>query len=83
MANFVDTYFGPLSKDSCNYFFILSVIFFIILIVALFMHFFFYIKNYKSINFKVVLNTIFILINIFLIYFVNRLFYTMCSKSLA
>ena len=83
MSDFMNMYFGPLNKDSCIYFFILSFIFFVALIVALFMHILFFVKNFKQVNFKFVTNAILIFFNIFIIYFVNRLLYTMCSKSLA
>jgi hypothetical protein len=83
MSKFIDMYFGPLNKDACTYFFILSFIFFVFLIVALFMQIIFVVKNYKIVNFKLIVNAGLLLINLFLIYFVNRLFYTMCNKSLA
>jgi hypothetical protein len=83
MSNFMDTYFGPLNKDSCVYFFILSFIFFILLFVALSIHIFFYFKNFKQLNLTNIMNTIIIIFNIFIVYFVNRLLYTMCNKSLA
>jgi hypothetical protein len=83
MSKFIDMYFGPLNKDACAYFFILSFIFFVFLIVALFMQIIFVVKNYKIVNFKLIVNAGLLLINLFLIYFVNRLFYTMCNKSLA
>ena len=83
MSSFVDMYFGPLNKDSCIYFFVMSVIFFIFLVIALFAQFFVIIKSYKVLNFNLILNAGLVSINLFLIYYVNRIFYTMCNKSLA
>lgn len=83
MSNFVDMYFGPLNKDSCVYFFAMSVIFFVFLVITLFVQFFVIIKSYKVLNFNLIVNAGLVSINLFLIYYVNRIFYTMCSKSLA
>ena len=76
------TYFGPLTKDSCNYFLFLSMFFFAALIFTLLGELFFLIKNYNQLNFRVFTSGILLLFNSFLAYFVNRLLYTMCSKSL-
>jgi hypothetical protein len=83
MSKFMDMYFGPLDKDSCIYFFILSFISFLFLVIALFTQFIFVIKNFKILNYNLVISAGLLSINLFLIYFVNRLFYTICNKSLA
>jgi hypothetical protein len=82
MSNLMSMYFGPLDKGSCVYFLIISVIFFILLVIALFADLIWLTKNFSKLNFKIVSGTIIMLFNIFLAYFVNRLLYTMCSKSL-
>jgi hypothetical protein len=76
------TYFGPLTKDSCNYFLFLSMLFFAALIFTLFGELFYLVKNYSQLSFRVFTSGILLLFNSFLAYFVNRLLYTMCSKSL-
>lgn len=83
MSNLMQTFFGPLDKGSCVYFLIICGLFFISLVIILFSEILFAIKNFGKLNFKVVSNGILILFNIFLAYFVNRLLYTMCTKSLA
>jgi len=83
MANLMSTYFGPLDKGACVYFFIISVIFFIALILVSISELIFLFQNFKKINFRMFMNGIIILFNIFLAYFVNRLLNTMCTKSLA
>ena len=75
--------YGPLDKNSCVYFLILTVLFFITLVFVFFGEVFFLIKNRKNITFSNISRGILILFNIFIAYFVNRLFYTMCNKSLA
>lgn len=77
------TYFGPLDKQSCVYFLFLSMLFFAALIFILFSEFLYVIRNYQKINFRVLFQGLLLLFNIFIAYFVNRLLYTMCSKSLA
>jgi hypothetical protein len=83
MAEFMSTYFGPLDKGSCVYFLIISVIFFIALILVSISGLLFLIQNFKRVNFRMLVNGVIILFNIFLAYFVNRLLNTMCMKSLS
>ena len=83
MNSFINAYFGPLDKSSCVYFLIISIIFFIGLLVMLLNEAIFLVTNFKRINFRMITSGVIILFNIFLAYFVNRLLYTMCNKSLA
>jgi hypothetical protein len=77
------TYFGPLDKQSCVYFLLLSMIFFAVLIFTILSEAVFIIKNFEKINFRTVSTGVLLIFNSFIAYFVNRLLYTMCSKSLA
>lgn len=83
MSDFMTTYFGPLDKQSCVYFLFLSMIFFAILIFTLIGEMLYVIKHFKELNLRVFTSGILLLFNSFIAYFVNRLLYTMCSKSLA
>ena len=83
MSDFMSTYFGPLDKSSCVYFLFLSVIFFGILVFALIAEIYFTITNFRQLNFRIVSHSLLLLLNFFIVYFVNRLMYTMCIKSLA
>jgi hypothetical protein len=80
--NFSSIY-GPLDKQACVYFMFLTVVFFIILVLTLLSEVFFLIKNYKNITRGNIVTGILMSINIFIVYFVNRLLYNMCVKSLA
>lgn len=82
MSNFMSTYFGPLDKSSCVYFLIMTMIFFVGLVIIFFKEVYFIITNFNKLNFRIVTSGILILFNIFLAYFINRLLYTMCTKSL-
>ena len=83
MSNFVNMFFGPLDKSSCVYFLIICGIFYVALLLVLASELLYAIKNFKNLSLKMITNGVVILFNIFLAYFVNRLLYTMCTKSLA
>ena len=83
MSDFMTNYFGPLDKSACVYFLIISVIFFITLVLVLGSELIFILQHFKQLNFRMFTNGVLVLFNIFIAYFVNRLLYTMCSKSLA
>jgi hypothetical protein len=82
MSSLINTFFGPLSSQSCLYFLFVSMFFFITLILVLASEILFVFRSYNKINSKIFINGILILFNIFIAYFVNRLLYTICSKSL-
>jgi len=83
MSDILSTYFGPLDKQSCVYFLLLTMIFFAILIFTIIGEIMFLIRDFKELNFRVFTSGVLLLFNSFIAYFVNRLLYTMCSKSLA
>jgi hypothetical protein len=82
MSNFMNTYFGPLNKDWCVYFQILSMLFLFIFVTSAIMGVVLGVKNFKSLNFMMVLHVISLLGNTLLAYFVNRLLHTMCLNSI-
>ena len=69
----LDTLFSPLSKEYCLYFYYLSVISFVFLFVALYNGIVLLIKG-KTNFIQVILH----LLAPFLLYFNNRLLYSMC-----
>lgn len=83
MNSFMETYFGPLDKQSCVYFLFLAMIFFAVLVFTIITELIFVIKNFKSLDFRTLTSGVLLLFNAFIAYFVNRLLYTVCSKSLA
>ena len=82
MSDFMTTYFGPLNKVWCDYFLFLSMIMFALLVIAIFVEIVFLFKHYKTLDGRIIMNGVFMLVNAFLAYIVNRLLYTMCVKSL-
>jgi hypothetical protein len=83
MSSFVTNFFGPLDKSSCVYFLIISVIFFVALVILLGNEIIYIVQNIGKLNFRLISNGLIIIFNVFVAYFVNRLLYSMCAKSLA
>lgn len=83
MSNFMARFFGPLDKGACVYFLIISVLFFISLVILLGNEVLYIIQNLGRLNYRLISSGLIILFNVFVAYFVNRLLYTMCNKSLA
>jgi len=79
----MSAYFGPLDKSSCVYFLIMTIVFFIALIILFLNEIRYLIMNLNKLDSRKLTSGIIILFNIFLAYFVNRLLYTMCTKTLA
>ena len=82
MTNFMSTLFGPLNKEWCNYFLFLSMFMYVVFVIAVLTEIFFLFKHYRTLDFKMITNGVFLLLNAFLAYIVNRLLYTMCVNSL-
>ena len=82
MSDFMEKYFGPLSKESCLYFLILSVFFFFTLVFTIIGEIVFLVKNSSKLNFRIFVSGLLLLFNAFIAYFANRLLYTMCRQSL-
>ena len=74
-------YFGPLPKQYCVYFYALSIMFAISFVMSFLSILYFMIMHSKKVNMMFIVNAIFILLNTFLAYFVNRLLNTMCIRS--
>ena len=75
-------FFGPLSKENCVYFYFFSVSGFIVMIMFILFTLMILVRFYKKINTSLLVNLVMMIINSFLLYFSNRLLYTMCLKSL-
>jgi hypothetical protein len=74
--------FTPLDKKYCNYFYYLSVISYFVLIFLVLSFVLMAVFHFKKLDLYISLNFISIIISTFLAYFVNRLMYSMCVKSL-
>lgn len=82
MTDFMDYYFGPLSREYCIYFYYMSIGFGIVFVLTLFSILSFVIMSKNKIKFGFISNSVLVLVNIFLAYFVNRLLHTMCVKTI-
>ena len=83
MSDFVNYVSGPLDKKACVYFFTWTMLFFVILVLTFIAEMFILFRDFKHLTRMNIIGGIIMLFNIFLAYFVNRLLYTMCNKSLA
>ena len=82
MSDFMSNYFGPLSKEYCIYFYVMSIFFFIIMMLGLLGVIVTIAKNPKQVNVMFFVNAAMLLMNSVLAYFVNRLLHTMCANSI-
>lgn len=78
----MDKYFGPLPREYCVYFYILSVICGVIFVTSAISIAYFMLMHFKKVNTMFVINSLMILFNMFLAYVANRLLHTMCIKSI-
>lgn len=76
MDNLLESFFGPLNKDYCLYFYILSIVGFILLTMMLATTLMVGITKRKGIDFYLQSVSVAIAYGIF--YFQNRLLYSMC-----
>lgn len=76
------TYFGPLSREYCVYFYFMSILCFILFLLAIFGVVMAVIVKGKKVDFLFVVNSSLLLFNTLLAYFLNRLLNTMCNGSI-
>ena len=81
MNSFKDL-FTPLDKKYCNYFYYMSVITYCFFIFIILLFAWSLLFHSKKMDLYICLNTVSIIITSFLAYFVNRLMYSICVKSL-
>ena len=82
MPGFMNKYFGPLPREYCVYFYILSIVLGSLFVFSAISIAFFMIMHFKKVNVTFVINSVMVLLNIFLAYIANRLLHTMCVKSI-
>lgn len=81
MSNILSLIAGPLDKDACIYFYITTNFFFLVFLVALLANLFVFIKNRQKLTLWNIIGGLYMITLLFITYFVNRLFYTICNKS--
>jgi hypothetical protein len=78
----MDNYFGPLSREYCVYFYILTILSAITFVMSATTIVYYMITHIKKIDAMFIFNSFYVLFSSFLAYFVNRLLHTMCVKSI-
>lgn len=82
MTDFMTTYFGPLGKEYCIYFYVLSIVFGFLFALSVISIVSFAIMNFKKVNSMFIVNSLMVLLNTYLAYLANRLLHTMCIRSI-
>ena len=82
MNSFMNTYFGPLPREYCVYFYFLSIIFGFMFVFGAVLTVYFMVTKFKKVNLMFVSNALLVLANTFLAYISNRLLHTMCVRSI-
>jgi len=78
----MDKLFGPLGKEWCLYFYILSIVAYVAFILAVFGLGGYLVARYKNLNSSHIVNLAIIIVNTFFVYIGQRLLHTMCVRSL-
>jgi len=78
----MDKLFGPLGKEWCVYFYLLSIVSYVAFVLAVFGLGGYLVARYNKLNSSHVLNLLIIIVNSFFVYISQRLLHTMCIKSL-
>ena len=83
MSAFMNNYFGPLDKNACLFFYILSIIFALFFLITIVTVISTGIKRYNknTLNFMFVFSSVYVLFVSFFAYFEFRLLNTMCVNS--
>lgn len=77
--NFNDYFFGPLSKDWCLYFYLLSILWFIVFVISVFSLISFLLT--KKVDGKVVGSLVVYSLTVLVLYFEKRILHGMCVHS--
>ena len=77
----LDTLFGPLGKDYCLYFYVLSAMSFSLFLLYMLYIIILVIKTPSKMNVPFLMHSLLVIMYSLLVYFVNRLLYTMCINS--
>jgi len=80
--SFMNKYFGPLPRDYCIYFYIMSIMFGILLALSAVSMAIYIVTHLNKLRMPFVINGMLVLFNLFLGYIANRLLHTMCVKAI-
>lgn len=80
--SFMNKYFGPLPRDYCIYFYIMSIMFGILLALSAVSMTIYIVTHLNKLRMPFVINGMLVLFNLFLGYIANRLLHTMCVKAI-
>jgi hypothetical protein len=81
-VSLMDKFFGPLPREYCVYFYVLSIVFSIIFVISALSTIYFMVNHMQKVNSMFIFKSCLILLNAFFAYLANRLLHTMCVKSI-
>jgi len=83
MSDFMNNYFGPMHKDACIYFYILSIIFATLFLLIIISTIIGGIRHYRNnrLNVMYIFSSIYMLFITYVAYYQSRLLHTMCVNS--
>jgi uncharacterized Tic20 family protein len=82
MSQLENLIFGPLGKEACNYFYFLTAFAFFSLVIFFFSAILIVVKRPRTITRGSIFNGVLLFFNLLIAYFVNRVFYNICKKTL-
>jgi len=82
MNDIFNYFFGPVDKIYCNLYLIFTITSLLVLIWVFSMEIYLIIKNRKALKFSMVRNGVLLLVNMFVVYILNRIMYNMCMKTM-
>ena len=83
MAQLLEKLFGALGKESCLYFYILSILSFVLYVFAILAIIVYMVKHRKNMSYNTMTHMVIVSIHLLIASFVNRLLHTICIKTLA
>lgn len=82
MVQLLDKLFGALGKESCMYFYLLSILSFVMFVFAILAVLVYMVKHRKSMSYTTITHMLVVSIHLLIAYFVNRVLHTICTKTL-
>lgn len=83
MLDLMNLFMGPLNEKYCMYFLIIAIIALVGIFSTIISALMYVYKNLNKTNNTTLIMYLSLLLNLYIVYFANRLLYSMCVKSLS
>jgi hypothetical protein len=81
MSGLLNDYFGPLGREYCLYFYLMSIFFFVMIVLGVIGIISAIVYKPKKFDMLFLMHSFMLMFNAILAYYVNRLLNTMCMNS--